>query len=30
VREYFSGPWHAKAPTSGRPNAGIEDSAPHK
>jgi len=26
VREYFSGPWHAKGPVSGRPNAGIEDS----
>jgi hypothetical protein len=24
VREYFSGPWHAKGPRSGRPNAGID------
>ena len=29
AREFFSGPWHAKGPRSGRPNAGLEDSGPH-
>jgi hypothetical protein len=28
VREHFSGPWHAKAPRAGRPNAGLDESGP--
>jgi len=30
AREFFSGPWHAKGPRTGRPDAGLEDPAPRK